>query len=173
MTASEFSHRVVLTATDLPTAGQAVEALTGAGVAPDQIRVFHQQLPSGVGADQAPAHFRGMTSPWRWAGKGALFAAPVGLLLWLSGQHWLWLPGAVAIGAVWGWFARFYLDLFQGERTADLTEHGVPGEDAPFWQAQITDGRTVLVVLLEAAQVPAAVDALEAAGFPDRRIYLP
>ncbi len=168
-----YSHRIVLTAPDLPRAGEAVGALGRTGVTGRQVRVFHQQLPGGVGADEAPRHFPALTSPWRWAGKWALYGVPLGLLLWLTGMHWLWLPGAIAIGAVWGWFARFYLDLFRGELTADLASHGVPREDTSYWQAHITDGETVLVVLLEAGQVPAAVDALEAAGFPDRRIYLP
>ncbi|MFP4560895.1 MAG: hypothetical protein ACLFRB_07995 [Thiohalorhabdus sp.] len=169
----ELSHRVVLTTPDLAAAGQAVTALTEAGIEGRHIRVFHQQLPGGVDADQAPEHFGRLTSPWLWARKGGLYALPLGLLLWATGFHWLWLPGVVAIGAVWGWFARFYLDLFQGDQTDKLEELGIPKEDAPFWQTHITDGGTLLVVTLPAAQVPVAVDALEHAGFADRRIYLP
>ena len=173
MSETPYSHRIVLSCPELETAGEAVGALTEAGVDGAQIRVFHHQLPGGVGADEAPDHFVELVSPWRWARKVALYGLPLGLLLWAFGLHWLWLPGVVAIGAVWGWFARFYLDLFQGDFTDKLMELGVPKDDAPWWQTHITDGGTVLVVTLEATQVPLAVEALEEAGFPDRRIYLP
>lgn len=173
MSETAYSHRIVLSTPALEPAGEAVAALTEAGLDAAQIRVFHQQLPGGIGADEAPDHFTELVSPWHWSRKGAIYGLVLGLLLWALGFHWLWLPGVTAIGAVWGWFARFYLDLFRGDFTQKLMELGVPKDDAPFWQTHITDGGTVLVVTLEATQVPLAVEALENAGFPDRRIYLP
>lgn len=169
----ELSHRVVLATADLDQAGWAAQALSNAGIAPGQVRVFHSQLPGGVAADEAPRHFARLTSPWRWARRGGAYAVPLGILLWAAGFHWMWLPGVVAIGFVWGWFGRFYLDLFRGELTGTLIAYGVPREDAPFWQTRITDGGTVLVATLAASQVPLAVEALDAAGFADRRIYMP
>jgi len=168
-----FSHRVVTSAVDLDQAGWAARALTDAGIAPEQVHIFHQQLPGGVTADQAPQHFAALTSPWRWARRAGAYAVPLGILLWATGFHWMWLPGVIAIGFVWGWFARFYLDLFRGELTSALVAYGVPKEDAPFWQTRITDGGVVLVATLHAAEVPTAVDALDAAGFDDRHIYMP
>jgi hypothetical protein len=173
MSETAYSHRIALSAPALETAGEAVAALSEAGVAESQVRVFHQQLPGGIGADEAPQHFITLVTPWRWARKGGLYGLGLGLLLWLFGFHWLWLPGVGAIGAVWGWFARFYLDLFQGDFTGKLTELGIPKTDAPFWQTHITDGGTVLVVTLTATQVPMAIEALDHAGFSDRRLYLP
>jgi len=168
-----LSHRVVASASDLDQAGWAARALTEAGIAAEQVHVFHQQLPGGVTVDEAPQHFAGLTSPWRWAHRGGAYGLPIGLALWAAGFHWLWLPGVIAIGLVWGWFARFYLDLFRGELTGTLVDYGVPKEDAPFWQTRITDGGVVLVATLHAPEVPAAVDSLDAAGFDDRRIYMP
>ncbi|HKJ71835.1 MAG TPA: hypothetical protein VKA55_08805 [Gammaproteobacteria bacterium] len=170
---SIYSHRVVAAATDLEQAGWAARAITDTGIDPGQVHIFHQQLPGGVAADQAPRHFARLSSPWLWARRGGAYAVPLGILLWALGYHWLWLPGVIAIGLVWGWFARFYLDLFRGELTGALVSYGVPKEDAPFWQTRITDGGVVLVATLEAGQVPAAVDALETAGFADRSIYVP
>ena len=170
---SGFSHRVVASATDLDQAGWAARALTDAGIPPGQVHIFHQQLPGGVAADEAPQHFARLTSPWRWARRGGAYAVPLGILLWATGHHWMWLPGVIAIGFVWGWFARFYLDLFRGELTASLVAFGVPKEDAPFWQTRITDGGVVLIATLHASEVPTAVEALDAAGFDDRHIYMP
>jgi hypothetical protein len=170
---NDFSHRVVTSTSDLEQAGWAARALTDTGIPAAQVHVFHQQLPGGIAADQAPQHFARLTSPWRWARRAGAYAVPLGVALWALGYHWLWLPGVVAIGLVWGWFARFYLDLFRGELTRDLIAFGVSREDAPFWQTRITDGGVVLVATLTAAQVPDAVEALDAAGFSDRCIYMP
>jgi hypothetical protein len=168
-----YTHLILVATPDLDTAGWAVQSLEDAGVERQRVRVFHQQLPSGVGAEEAPAHFTDLTSPWRWSRKGLLIGIPLGLVGWGIGLHWLWIPGLTAIGAVWGWFARFYLDIMQGDMTIHLRRLGVPDRDAPWWQTHITEGETLLAVTLTAQQVPAATEALEDAGFDTRRLYLP
>ena len=167
------THRIVVATPNLPRAGEAVGVLQEAGVPEERVQVFHNQLPEGIAADQAPEYFQGMISPWRWAGRGGLLGLPLGAALWGLGLHWLWLFGVMAIGAVWGWFARFYLDLFQGEATAELSEAGIPSEEAPFWQTGITDGGVVLVARTTATEVPDALDALDEAGFTNRKLFMP
>lgn len=168
-----YTHLILVATPDLEAAGRAVQALEDAGVERRRVRVFHQQLPSGVAAEDAPAHFADLTSPWRWSRKGLLVGIPLGLAGWAIGLHWLWIPGLTAIGAVWGWFARFYLDIMQGDMTHHLRRLGVPERDAPWWQTHITEGETLLVATLTAEQVPPATDALEAAGYHQHRLYLP
>jgi hypothetical protein len=168
-----FSHILLVATPDLEAAGWAVQTVEEAGVERRRVRVFHQQLPSGVAAEDAPAHFSRLTSPWHWSRKGLLVGIPLGLAAWAVGMHWLWMPGIIAISAVWAWFARLYLDILQGDMTGHLRRLGVPDKDAPWWQTHITEGETLLVLTLTAEQVPAVTEALEAAGYHQRRLYLP
>ena len=132
------------------------------GLAPEQLRIFSAELPSQTHAGNwrdLPSHQQ-LSSRWAW--RGALLFLPVGLLGLYWGQHWIWLPGMMVSGAVWGYFAHFYMRLLRADRNESLRQLGLSNRDIGLAQSELSDGAVIVVLQLQALQVEPVERWLEA-----------
>lgn len=139
-------------------------------LSPEQIHVLSGELPAGFNAsrwrESAVQRQLRRNSAWHWIQRGILIFLPFGIIGMLWGDHWLWLPGMLASGAVWGWFAHFYWRLFRAERRTELQSLGLSGKDRDFIQGELADGATILILTLHPMQVDDAERWLSAHGIP-------
>ncbi|MEW5792157.1 MAG: hypothetical protein ACOY4L_01520 [Pseudomonadota bacterium] len=136
------------------------------GLAPQQIHILSGELPSEIDAAQWRGGQTHPSSPKRWVLGGALAFLPIGLAGVLLGNHWLWLPGMLVSGAVWGWFAHFYWRLFRTSRSHELQDFGLPKKDWGLAEAELADGAVILVLTLRPTQVDIAERWLSANEIP-------
>lgn len=126
------------------------------GIAPDQVRIFAAELPGAIHAGNWRDAASQRQRSGRWAWRGALLFFPAGLLGLYWGQHWIWLPGMMASGAVWGWFAHYYLRLFLSDRNDALRALGLGNRDIGLVQSELADGAVMMVFQLQPLQVEMA-----------------
>lgn len=158
---SDASHLLLARLDGLPALDALLSSPMPEDLAPEQLHIFSTDLPSQAHAGnwrELPSH---QQLSGRWAWRGALLFLPVGLLGIYWGQHWIWLPGMMVSGAVWGYFAHFYMRLFRADRNVTLRELGLPNRDIGLVQSELADGALVLVLQLQALQVEPVEQWLE------------
>lgn len=136
------------------------------GLAPQQIRILSGELPPVFDASQWHEDVAARSATAYWVTRGMLFFLPIGLIGLTWGQEWLWLPGMVLSGAVWGWFAHFYWRLFRSDRAQLLQHFPFSQRDRLFIRSELADGAVVLVLTLQPHQLDGAERWLASHAIP-------
>ena len=142
------------------------------GLSPQQVHILSGELPADFDAAKWGRIHPRSGSSLRWTLAGMLLFAPIGLAGILLGSHWIWLPGMLASGAVWGWFAHFYWRIFRSGHQAELQDFGLPQRDLFLAQSEMADGAVILVLCLRPVQVDSAERWLAAQNVPAYHILV-